>query len=1124
MKMSSVLFREAWLELQAGFRSGVVVLTFVGLVGYLLMVLTNSGYLQQMGAVEVPRNAANLVYLMSSGDTFFLFFAWAWVFAQPIVRDRQALLHEIVLTAPVSLSVLLAGRFLGALAVALLLGMSQTVGFLLSPLLESAGLVPAGAIGPTPWVPLGWSLLVFVLPSAAGIGALYFLLALRTRSAAGPFAGSAVLIAIWMFSMIVLSEGGILTELAAVLDPSAFGEVDRLNKLWTPAEKATILYPLTTPLLLNRFVWGLLPLLALCIVLPRIRREWLVQEQPRALHRRKLDKAPTPSSSPARKLSVSPLHGLGWLSALWGELCWQHALVLKGRAFQWLLLGTLVMTIAAGFVHGLNHVDGPFEARPEFTLPLLNQTMFLVIAFIAAALVGHVLRRDQRNGFDELLDAAPAPSWVTLLGRLSVVGTLTFCLLLIPGLAAIALAALAAPQSLSIITPLLYQVAIYGPALMELVVVNVLLHCLLRRSGLAYSVSMLATFIMIVNHEAELITFPPFEFGIPAHIEYSVLTGWTEWTQRLLFGDLYKLGFVLALLALAALVQVRGLDSRLRHGGRVIRERLLGVTGLAFGAALAFSAVLYTVLARGFVEGGYQTRGHQLAEQAAWEQRWLPEAGPWSVAGGALDIRIDTQRRLVSGHWRLDEVSTETGVLHFELPEWLTLDTVVVNGATAVFEQQERHALVRLESCTSLDCTVTLDYRIAPRGWHAEGGQHWMQAQGMWARASNLAPTLGIDLHKRLLAPRERTLHGLPITFPPLAAGTTQAASGIAPAGRWELAVSIDGNDHVTRTVTGVLDFAVVDAPRGVALRTDDLLVVADTTRTEQARFVTEDTRLMQSCVARRLGTALPLASVVQLPRGLAGTLMAADTLLLEEAPHWDVGADKTGRWLRQATIASALAKATLAQAGNLRQGEGTQALLEGVSGAIGALCVGDVNGTSALQRLLTRAAERISQTMAAAEAPIETLGVASPESWIGEYSAAAQLAWVAQSPPARFERLLVSLRATGAVPAALQTELGTELAATVLGRPLASDVSVPADSKSSNTSRAIEVQRFEWQQGGWQSAAVTADLLALQRGDPALQVSVLPVDLAPSSILDAMLLLDAWPAFERTPVDNASE
>src|SRR5690606_24669626 len=127
---------------------------------------------------------------------------------------------------------------------------------------------------------------------------------------------------------------------------------------------------------------------------------------------------------------------------------------------------------------------------------LLNQTMFLVIAFIAAALVGHVLRRDLRGGFDEMLDAAPAPMWVGLLARLSVVGTLTLCLLLIPGLASIALAALGAPQSLSVLTPLLYQLTIYGPGLLELVVVTVLLHCLIRRSGLAYSASMLATFIL----------------------------------------------------------------------------------------------------------------------------------------------------------------------------------------------------------------------------------------------------------------------------------------------------------------------------------------------------------------------------------------------------------------------------------------------------------------------------------------------------------------------------------------------------------------------------------------------------------------------------------------------------
>ncbi|NCD26993.1 MAG: ABC transporter permease, partial [Deltaproteobacteria bacterium] len=116
--------REAWNEFRAGLRGGVLPLIYVVLTGYILIVMTSADNLQKMGAIDIPRNAPGLVYLMTSGDAFFLFFAWAWIFAQPIVRDRNSHLDEIVLAAPLSLWRLLAARYVGALGVALVIGTS----------------------------------------------------------------------------------------------------------------------------------------------------------------------------------------------------------------------------------------------------------------------------------------------------------------------------------------------------------------------------------------------------------------------------------------------------------------------------------------------------------------------------------------------------------------------------------------------------------------------------------------------------------------------------------------------------------------------------------------------------------------------------------------------------------------------------------------------------------------------------------------------------------------------------------------------------------------------------------------------------------------------------------------
>ena len=83
MRALRLICHEAWHEFRYGVRSGIVSLTFVGMIGYLLLVLTSGDEIQKLGATDVPRNGAVLIYLMATGCMFFLFFALAWVYAQP---------------------------------------------------------------------------------------------------------------------------------------------------------------------------------------------------------------------------------------------------------------------------------------------------------------------------------------------------------------------------------------------------------------------------------------------------------------------------------------------------------------------------------------------------------------------------------------------------------------------------------------------------------------------------------------------------------------------------------------------------------------------------------------------------------------------------------------------------------------------------------------------------------------------------------------------------------------------------------------------------------------------------------------------------------------------------------
>ncbi|WP_250963818.1 hypothetical protein [Pseudomonas sp. CG7] len=660
MNTFALLMREAWVEVRAGLRSGIPLLVFLGLTGYLLMALTNADYVQKRGASDIARNAPSLIYLMSCGCMFFLFFAWAWVFAQPALRDRKAQLEEVLLALPLSLPALLWGRFIGAALVGGLLASSLIVGFLVSPVLGWLGWVPAASIGAPMWSALGFAWVALLLPVSTGIGALYYLLALRSRGLAAPFALATVLMLLWMFAVVVLKGGHINPLLAASLDPSLFTFAQAQVETWNAAQKSQSLLALTPGFWLNRALWCGLPLLLLAVVLARTSRQGLMGHRGGAV----LAEPPMLLASHVRL--PGPLPASRWPRAVWCEGRWQVR-QLFARRIGWVALGLLLaMGILSGFVHLGWQARGPMVPRPDLILPLLSSASFLVIAFIVAALVGLVCRRDDVEGLGAMLQATPAPAWLRLLGRVACVLVATLALALVPGVASLVISALVAPDNWAPGFVLIYQTLVFAPPLLELAMLTVLVHALIRRSGLAYATSMLLTFFLVLNHELGLVSYPAYAMAIPAHVALSQLTGWAPWLPYLATLTSWKLAGCLMMVAVAALALPRGPE---RRRLRDVRRSLQGLPGvlLVLGAVGLLGSG--TLLHRHLVEqGDYRSVAEERAEHAEWEQRWLTGAGAWQVADGRLHLRIDSVARRVDGEWTLGTVIAAKEHLDAELP------------------------------------------------------------------------------------------------------------------------------------------------------------------------------------------------------------------------------------------------------------------------------------------------------------------------------------------------------------------------------------------------------------------------------------------------------------------------
>ncbi len=1131
MRLPALILREAWLEVRAGLRSGIVLLTFLALTAYLLITLLNAEYMQRLGATDIPRNAASVIYLMATGFMFFLFFAWAWVFAQPVLRDRDALLHEIVLATPNSLQALLWGRFIGASFVGALLGSAALFGFYVSPVLEWTQLLPAGSISPTPWLPFAFAFGLLIAPLAVGIGALYFIATLYTRSIGGPLATSALMILLWMFSVIVLQGGDINPALATIIDPSLFSFALAETDTWTPQQKTWDFLPATPSFQINRILWGIGPLLILAWTLQRTTREKLVLEagrQSRATPRALADPKPTALKSfEERPAAFSPKAQRRWSLAFVLETSWQLNRLFRSRAW-WAGVAILFLVgLSNTFVHIIWHAEGPMVPNPGMLLPLLNQSVFLVIVFVVAGLAGMNCRRDHVPGLDTMMDAAIAPYWLRLFARAVTVIAVTATLSLVPGLSAMVATIIVAPQYLNFTFYLNYQLLLTAPSQIEMALVVLLVHTLIRGTGLAYAMSMFAIFILIVNHELELVTYPPLEVGVPAHTNLSALTGWAPWASYLLTLDIFKLALGVLLVAVAGLILPRGLDSRLQHGFAQFKKRIAGPSGalavLAVFALGTSSVILHEQLVH---NGGYLTADSERREDAAWEKRWFPNettSATFFVAGGDLRLTIDPATKTIDGRWHLRQVTAPAGHLHVTLPHGLEISGAIVDSQEVTVLSQYDHVAIPLGDCATRGCTVTLAWSARSTGWSAAGDTAWSTPVGVWFRAEDVAPRIGYDTDRVLRGATARQDYGLKrnVHLPKARAATSSYA--IAPAGEWQWEVELLGSGQQaellgspTGTTNAPLDFAVLWGATVEVSQSGGFQIAHARQNAGQVDSVTEDASDMQACVTRRLGTTVEIDQVVQWPRGLHTTHVSGATLQLAEEPHWDIANRGVGRWLRRADIARALARRQLVDMTDLRRTSGSLWISEGVAGAIGLLCVADTDGLDAFAKVLVRYSEAATTALALSDVPVGALANALSDSWVTEYGPLAALDWVAQQTPATLNELMAELKKRQEIRSVLTDRVGQVTADNILGKPLASSLNLVTENNLIHVSGT----RWAWRDGGWQKLSAAPRYRVLSSVSGAVRPTEpiggpIPVERVKSAPL---LLLDEWQSYERAP------
>ncbi|SHE58635.1 hypothetical protein SAMN02745117_00537 [Lampropedia hyalina DSM 16112] len=520
------------------------------------------------------------------------------------------------------------------------------------------------------------------------------------------------------------------------------------------------------------------------------------------------------------------------------------------------------------------------------------------------------------------------------------------------------------------------------------------------------------------------------------------------------------------------------------------------------------------------------------ADAVAWERRWLtpldpnvcttdPQAttkhmladaeGAFHVASGRVRLRVQPGSPRVQGEWVLEQVQAPWGWLHATLPPGLVLHRVTVGSASVAADVEHGHLAIALDVCAQQLCTVTLHFEVSP------GAGSRIGTDGIWLRAADVLPRLGLDGDRLLRQPATRKAHGLSdfLTLPDYWA--SPAVAGVAPAAAWQWDVQIEGEPSphgASGTTDGALDFAVawMPVPQTDASATKPALPVLELAVPQhRSHSVAAELDALQACMARRMGGTARVERVAAWPvgssdAGLAGypqSQLSAATLWL---PHelWpdahgpDVPPDAQRHTARRTSMAQAIALRYMADTARLRQGRGVQWLAEGVPAALALACVAETEDPLAVQALLQRAAQQADAALQAQHDEVGAVAYAAFNGWVRQYAPLAALDSVRRLSADQINTLLHELRDGVRVQYALANALGVSRTTLALSMPLATDLRLQPDG-------SVTGDRWRWQQGQWSRVGTPRAAWPL----------------AASARHGQTLYLDAWPGYERQPTDN---
>jgi ABC-2 type transport system permease protein len=666
-----------------------------------------AGLFFTIGLVDIVSKAGqgNAFFFINSPSQIFQTTLWYSIFgilaasafvAETFVRDTNYRMEALILSMPVRKWDYLATRFVAAFWVTLLAFSAYAPGMGIGTLMPGLN---SYALGPFRIDGYLASYGLIAVPNLFLVSAIAFALAARFRSLAITYAGSIVLVMLYLASLMMVGADTInyqQYQLWAMIDPFGFYAFESKTLTWTVFEHNTLMPALGGLLVWNRLLWLAIALTIWGVSYRIYRMQSLAKSQPlkkiSQLDRRshELSALPLPlatelaARSPAQPIHLPKLTSLGFNQAFEQWLYrsrFELLSIFQGQAF-WLLtgFGLISLVIAAMGSQSFNYSNPSTDILIHSANIYLDYILFAIIVLYAAELMW----RDRTLRLQSVIDATPVSSAVLLLSKLTALfAIITFNLLL-------AMAVLVSYQIFSGYTdfdfPLYFKMLFgeHGPYFYLTAILALFTQVITRQKYAGMALVILIT-LSRIPLDALGLYHNLYRWAATNDIEYSPINGYGHLFTGHLWYSLYW-GIVGAILMLIAyLLWPRGSQRRLGWR-RAWQTASVRVRQILVALVAAWAAVGGWIFYNTTIVNAYQPPGKEQTA-AEIERRFKQyENFPMPVVTATqLNVELYPDRRYfqAQGEYQLEN-RTDQPIREIHLITFINLDIADVTypGAT----------------------------------------------------------------------------------------------------------------------------------------------------------------------------------------------------------------------------------------------------------------------------------------------------------------------------------------------------------------------------------------------------------------------------------------------------------